>query len=157
RKLHVLRGHKSPVCSVAFSSDGMHLAAWGQDGTIKIWDVSAGRAIGDVNHPSGLSTGAWSPNDQLLAAGHNDGTVTISGVPLTLPSPPSPGGEGGVRGTSAGSKITTLRGHADTVFDLAWSPDSARLVSSSGDFRAKIWEVASGKMVVGPLRHSHGI
>src|SRR5262249_46015916 len=122
-----------------------------------IWDVSAGRAIGDVNHPSGLSTGAWSPNDQLLAAGHSDGTVTISGVPLTLPSPPSPGGEGRVRGTSAGSKITTLRAHADSVFDLAWSPDSARLVSSSGDFRAKIWEVASGKMVIGPLRHSHGI
>jgi WD40 repeat protein/serine/threonine protein kinase len=138
RELHVLREHKSPVGSVAFSSDGTSLAAWGQDGTIRIWDADAGRLTSSVVHPSGVSAGAWSPDGKLLACAHNDGTVTISG-------------------TSAGAKITTLRGHADSVCDLAWSAEGARLVSTGGDSRANIWEVASGTVVVGPLRHSHAI
>jgi WD40 repeat protein/serine/threonine protein kinase len=138
RQLHVLRGHKSPICCVAFSSDGNRLASWGQDGTIKIHDAGTGRPISDVSHPSSVTAGAWSPDGKLLACGHNDGTVTLSGV-------------------VAGDRVDTLRGHVDTVFDLAFSRDSTRLVSTSGDFTARIWEAASGKMVLGPLRHSHGI
>jgi WD40 repeat protein len=136
QELQVLRGHKSPVWSVAFSSDGARVAAWGHDGTIKIWDVSTGRLTADIAHPGGVSAGAWSPDDKLLASGHGDGTVTISG-------------------THAGDKIVTLRGHVDAIYGLAWSPDSARLASTSADFTARIWAVAPGTMVVGPLRYSH--
>jgi WD40 repeat protein/serine/threonine protein kinase len=138
RELHVLGGHKSPICSVAFSSDGARLASWGQNGTIRIWDARTGRPTSDVAHPSSVTAGAWSPDNRLLASGHNDGTVTLSG-------------------TVAHDKIHTLPGHVDTVFDLAFSHDGTRIVSTSGDFTARIWDVATGKMVLGPLRHSHGI
>ena len=138
RKLKVLRGHKSPVYSVAYSSDGMRLATWGEDGTIKIWDANTGRLTADVAHPGDVHAGAWSPDDTLLASGHYDGTVTISG-------------------THAGGSIVSLWGHVDTIYHLAWSPDGARLASASGDFTARIWEVATGKLVLGPLRHSHRI
>ena len=60
-KLHVFRGHKSEVCSVAFSSDGMRLAAWAVDGTIKIWDAHTGRLIADVAHPGGVTYGSMEP------------------------------------------------------------------------------------------------
>jgi WD40 repeat protein/serine/threonine protein kinase len=138
RELHVFRRHESAVWSVAFSSDGTRVAAWGEDGTIKIWDANTGRLAAELAHPGHVSAGAWSPDDTLLATGHSDGTVTVSG-------------------TQAGDKTATLRGHVNRVHDLAWSADSTRLASTSGDFTARVWEVASGKMVLGPLRHSHEI
>ena len=138
RKLHVLRGHKSPIWSVAFSGGGTRVAAWGEDGTVEIWDANTGRLTAEVAHPGGVHAGAWSPDDQLLASGHFDGTVTVSG-------------------THAGDKIVTLRGHVQGINRVVWSPDGTRLASASQDFTARIWNVALGKMVLGPLRHSHVI
>src|SRR5512147_2631759 len=39
----VLRGHEGTVHSVVFSPDGAILASGSCDGTIKLWDVAAGR------------------------------------------------------------------------------------------------------------------
>ena len=139
RELHVLRGHGSPVFSAAFSSDGTRVAAWGRDGAIKIWDATTGQLTADLAHPGVVSAGAWSPDETLLATGHRDGTVTISG-------------------SQAGDKIATLRGPGDAIYCLAWSPDGARLATTSAnDFAARIWDVPSQKLVLPPLRHSHGI
>jgi WD40 repeat protein/serine/threonine protein kinase len=138
RKFTVFEGNNSPVVSVAFSSDGQRVAAWRLHGTINIWGVASARLTAEIAHPESVLAGAWSPDDTLLAAGHNDGTVTVSGI-------------------QAGGRIVTLRGHVRTVHDLAWSPDSMRLASVSGDFTTRIWDVASEQMVVGPLRHSHEI
>jgi WD40 repeat protein/serine/threonine protein kinase len=139
RQRRVFRGHKTPVCAVAFSSDGTRLAAWGEDGTVKIWDAGTGRLSADVAHPSGVLAGAWSPDDTRLACGHGNGTVTLSG-------------------TRAGDEIVTLRGRGGSVSNLAWSPDGTRLAATSrNDFAVRIWKVASEKVVLGPLRHSHEI
>jgi WD40 repeat protein len=139
QELKVFRGLKAPVLSVAFSSDSARLAAWGADGTIKIWDTDTGRLSADVVHPNNTGAGAWSPDDKLLAAGHGDGTVTISG-------------------TQPGDKVVTLGGGFAPITDLAWSPDSRRLASASSyDYTTRIWEVSSKKMVLGPLLHSHEV
>jgi WD40 repeat protein/serine/threonine protein kinase len=139
RELRVLRGHRSPVWAVAFNSDGTRLAAWGPDGIIKLWDANTGRLSAEVTHPGRVFAGAWSPNDTRLASGHEDGTVTISGV-------------------HAGDKIVTLRGHAGSVSNLAWSPDGTRLAATSrNDFSVRVWDVASLKTVLPPLRHSHEV
>lgn len=106
---------------------------WLPGDRIKIWDADTGRLNEDVAHPGRVSAGAWSPDDKLLACGHSDGTVTISGA-------------------HTGDKIVTLRGHFDAVYHLAWSPDSARLASTGGDFIARIWEVGSEKTVLDPIR-----
>jgi len=139
RKLQDLRGQRSAILSVAFSSDGARVAAFELDGTIEIWDANTGQLTAKVAHPGNVSAGAWSPDDQFLACGHGNGTVTISG-------------------TQKDAKIVTLQAHPDTVYHLEWSPDSARIASTgSSDFFVSIWEVASKHLVLGPLRHSHGI
>jgi WD40 repeat protein/serine/threonine protein kinase len=137
RERMVLRGQHSWGTTVAFCSDGTRVAAWAPDGTIDMWDASTGRMTAHVVHPAGVCAGAWSPDDQLLAAGHFDGTVTISG-------------------THARDRIDTLRGTFAPITSLAWSPDSARLAAASSyDYSTRIWEVASRRIVVGPLAHSH--
>jgi WD40 repeat protein len=138
REHNVLRGHESPVVSVAFSSDGRRIAAWELNGKIKIWDASAGELTAQLAHPGNVGAARWSPDDKLLATGHADGSVTISGA-------------------HSGDKSMTLRGHAGVITSLAWSPDSTRLASTSTDSTVRVWEVASRKMVLGPLRHSHEI
>ena len=139
RELMVLPGHNTPVVAVAFSSDGARVAAWGMQGAIKIWDVDTGRLSGDITHPGDVSDGAWSPDNELLVSGHLDGSVTISG-------------------TQVGGRIAKWKAHNDGIYRLAWSPDSSRIATSSGnDFFVSVWDVASEKMVLGPLRHSHGI
>lgn len=139
RKLQDLRGQRSAILSVAFSSDSARLAVFAFDGTIEIWDANTGQMTAKVAHPGNVSAGAWSPDDQFLACGHANGTVTISG-------------------TQKDAKIVTLQAHPDAVYHLEWSPDSARIAStSSSDFFVSIWEVASKRLVLGPLRHSHGI
>ncbi|MBI1842107.1 MAG: serine/threonine protein kinase [Verrucomicrobia bacterium] len=139
QELRVLRGLPSAVVSIAYSADGSRIAAWGEDGQIKIWDSRTGVLAAETTHPGAVSSGAWSPDDKLLATGHFDGTVSISGA-------------------RAGARITALRAHVDTIYHLAWSPDSSRLASTSAnDFFVSVWDVASEKVVLGPLRHSHGI
>jgi WD40 repeat protein len=41
--------------------------------------------------------------------------------------------------------ITTFARHSDVVQDLAWSPDSQRIVSGGNDYTVKIWDAASGE------------
>jgi WD40 repeat protein/predicted Ser/Thr protein kinase len=38
----------------------------------------------------------------------------------------------------------TLRGHTDDVMHVAWSPDSRRIASASGDGHVKVWDATAG-------------
>jgi WD40 repeat protein len=114
------------------------VAAWGQDGTIRIWDANSGQLSAEIVRPESAVAGAWSPDDKLLASGNANGTVTIFG-------------------THAGDKVVTLQGHVASVYDLAWSPDGKRIASGGLDSTVRIWDVVSQKMVLGPLRHSHRV
>jgi WD40 repeat protein/serine/threonine protein kinase len=139
KKLRVLQAHKLLLRTVVFSSDGTRLAAWEAGGTITIWNVDTGALVTEVVHPGAVTEGAWSPDDRLLASGHEDGTVTLCA-------------------TQTGAPVVSLHAHGNAIYDLAWSPDSTRIATSSeSDFYVNVWDVASQQKVLGPLRHSHGI
>jgi len=42
-------------------------------------------------------------------------------------------------------EVPTLKGHTDFVSSIAFSPDSKRFVTGSGDGRAKVWDTATGQ------------
>ena len=138
-KLRVLHAHEVLLRTVAFSSDGTRLAGWQADGKVTIWNVATGALVAELVHPGAVTEGAWSPDDRLLAVGHEDGTVTFSE-------------------TQTGSPIVSFQAQTDLIYDLAWSPDSTRIATSSAsDFFVNVWDVASQQKVLGPLRHSHAI
>ncbi len=129
----------APLSGVTFSSDGQRLAAWGERGLVPIWQSDSGQVEAELARPVMIAAAAWSPDDQTLALGHYDGTVTFS-APQT------------------GAPVTTLAAQADQIYDLAWSPDSTRLATSgANEFWLSIWDVATKQRVLGPLRHSHGV
>ena len=53
--------------------------------------------------------------------------------------------------------LVRLDDHTKYIMDVAWSPDGRWIASGSGDNTAKIWDVASGTMVLGPFAHSHEV
>ena len=46
---------------------------------------------------------------------------------------------------TSGSCLSTLSGHSDDVYSVAWSPDGTKLASGSSDDTVRIWEAATGK------------
>ena len=44
---------------------------------------------------------------------------------------------------ASGKLVALLKGHADVVYGLAFSPDGSRLISGSGDNTAILWDTGS--------------
>ncbi|KAK9448428.1 WD40-repeat-containing domain protein [Limtongia smithiae] len=74
----VLTGHSGEVWFVAFSHDGMKLAAAVSDGSVVIWDMRTFTPL-RINHSTKLGVGAvaWSPNDDKMVTCGMDGFLKL--------------------------------------------------------------------------------
>ena len=66
------------MCSVAFSPDGSTLASGSRDGSVKLWDVSAGREVVTVGPDHGgvwVRSVAFSADGRSLACGAGTGVL----------------------------------------------------------------------------------
>jgi WD40 repeat protein len=50
-----------------------------------------------------------------------------------------------------GKVIKTWTGHTDSVKSVRWSPDGGRVVSGSDDTTFRVWDVKSGRFILGPI------
>jgi WD40 repeat protein/mono/diheme cytochrome c family protein len=81
---------------------------------------------------------AVSPDDQRLAVGGADGSLTLARLPS---------GEVEARWTP----------HADAILDLDWSPDGSRLVSTSRDRTAKVYDMEKRELIANYDRHERAV
>ena len=132
---------------VAISPGRRLLAAAGDDGTLRLWNVAApGRptliadlVAADGNDP--LYAATFSPDGKLLAAAGAAGVVRLWDV-------------SGTRATPLGRPLT---GPASTVFSIAFSPDSSTLAAASTDGTVRLWHVADPARATpdgAPLAHA---
>ena len=69
---------------MAFSPDGLIVAAGRSDGVIELWDAVAGTSLVTLSghDPSGPVWGiTFSPDGTLLASAGDDGTIRLWGLP----------------------------------------------------------------------------
>jgi WD40 repeat protein len=132
----VLDGHKDGVSCVTFSPDGATLATASFDCTVNLWDVTKWRRTATIIHFGGAVTSvAFSPDGKLLATGGWGGNANDSVHEVKLWD------------TRTHALIATLKGHASGIMSVAFSRDGRTLATGSMDGTAKVWDVASHKVV----------
>ncbi len=87
----VLLGGTGPTYSASFSADNRWLASGGADGTLRVWNVAAGKVADEAPaQPAAINQVAFSPAGDLLISGGNDGTVRIWKLAVPMPVPNAP-------------------------------------------------------------------
>jgi WD40 repeat protein/serine/threonine protein kinase len=119
--------HRDAVYGVVFSPDGSYALSASGDHTLKLWEVSSGRALRSFeDHRHRVNAVALSPDGNYALSGSTDTTVKLWQV-------------------MTGSCLRTLREHTDAVNAVAFSPDGRYALSGSTDRMMRFWEVSTGR------------
>jgi WD40 repeat protein len=173
------KGHTGAVYTVAWASQGLHIASGGADRKLKVWDANppAGKDIFTLlQHSGSVNAVAWSPDGSRFASGSSDNTVRVwdaaSGSNLNVYR----GHTDNIRtiawsrdghiasgsddktvqvwDANTGTRLVTYRGHAGTIWSVSWSPDNTHIVSGSADKTVQVWNVATGSKAFSYNGHS---
>jgi RNA polymerase sigma factor (sigma-70 family) len=119
--------HPGPVCALAYSPDGKHLAT-AAAGIVRLWDVQTGKEAGQLKgHTKAVRALAFSRDGQHVATADEGGTVLL---------------------WDAGKRAVRRRSEASTVevLSLAFTPDGKGLATGGPGGSARLWDVETGKL-----------
>jgi WD40 repeat protein len=129
------QGHSDFVYAVAWFPDGTRIASSSKDKTVQVWDASEGGHVFTYRgHKDQVTNVAWSPDGKRIASGGGNPDETNTKSDRTVQ----------VWDASDGGHVLTYRGHTDTVFGLAWSPDGKRIASGGYDTTVQVWDAVDG-------------
>jgi len=170
--------HQHTVVSAVLSSDGSRILSASRDGTVRQWEATTGRAIGEPlrGHVGWVMSAAYSADGSRIVSASDDGTVRqweatsgrAIGKPLQHPLGVnsaaysadgsrivSAGNDGTVRQWDAKSGRAIgapLQGHQDPVNSASHSADGSRIMSAGVDGTFRLWDAKNGRSIGEPLR-----
>jgi WD40 repeat protein/transcriptional regulator with XRE-family HTH domain len=128
-----LVGHAEDVFHVEFSPKGSRIATISPDGTARIWDALTGKELLRLDQGSDAVPYwvAFRPDGLRIAVantrGSNEGWVSVWDV-------------------VTGEMLFSLPDQNAFVDSVAFSPDGARMVTTSDDQTVRIWDANSGEL-----------
>jgi len=131
-----LEGHHHAIESLDFSPDVKLLASAGGT-TVRLWDTATWKESGHIQHFPEMLCVRFSPDGKLLAV--SDGETNLPHYQV-LPTQII------LWDVAAQAEVRRLRGHTNTIWALAFSPDGKTLASGSMDQTVKFWDTASGQL-----------
>jgi WD40 repeat protein len=121
-------GGQSQILSVALSADGATLITASESGLIRIWETN-GRERSKFRSIGGkVWCLALSPDDKVVAAGTNSGTIDLHDI-------------------FSGKFVRSIEVGRGTVMGLVWSPDGKNLVCGSRNGPVEVFDAATGQQV----------
>ena len=162
----VLRVHDGEFRAVAFSTDGMHIAAGASDGNVYIARADGSGAARVLRgHGARVTSVGFSRDGSRIASGYADGRLRIWNLATgdsreTLAHKfgvsevafirndraiLSTGLDGRIRieDATTGAETTVLKDPAGALFAAASSPDARRIVAGGPNGTVRIWDVPS--------------
>jgi WD40 repeat protein/class 3 adenylate cyclase len=114
-------------CMVAYSPDGLGLAIFGGDNTVKVLDSSSGQTRLTLPDPGNQGRGlAFSPDGKRLATAGADNLAHVWDL-------------------VTGKELMALAGHTAPVDRVIYSPDGSRLATIDRSGEARLWDATSGQ------------
>jgi len=113
------------IYAIAYAPDGSTLAAGCTDGTVRLWDVAAGRQGAVLEHAETVAGVAFAPDGKALASASGDGSLRLWDV-------------------ATGRSRWTVEGHQGAMWDVAFAPDGKALATGGRDGTARLWDAAGG-------------
>jgi WD40 repeat protein len=150
---------------------GELLATGGFDGEVRVLDTGRLEFVGDYpRHQDRVTAVAWQPGGSLFATASNDGTAIVidSDTGATIVSLGNAEMFQSVSWNSRGDTLAIagwdnnlylwrtgqpadavqkLSGHTAPLHDIAWAPHDDRLVSTSGDGTARVWNLSDNAQI----------
>ncbi len=138
KQLATLDGHTETVNAIGFAPDGRTLLSAGEDGTVRVWDVTAGKrtAVLSIWKGEQVKSLAVSPDGSRFAAGTVNGGL-------------------GLWGLASGKRLQHRRRHDGPIWSVRFSPDGKLLATGGYDGAVRLAEV-EGKQVYFLGRHTGG-
>lgn len=149
-------GHSNFISAVAISRDGQKVLTGSGDQTLKLWQARTGQLLRTVKVPSTVTSVAISPDGQLLAAGTSDTDLRMwradSGELVRLFQAPSQ-----ERKKTKAVYEKMLKHDSMYSLAIAFSPDGQHILAGGDDKMMRLWEVATGKLLLSVQAHADGV
>jgi WD40 repeat protein len=167
--VHVLRGN-SEVTAVDLSTDGKYVASGYTDGMLRLWDLTTGKLMAEIQGHGDEIAGIGFSKDDVLFSASWDRTLKSWNVPQLKPSASTQvmgdaaasfiitddrsklvtGGWDGTVTVWSLSPLLRLRqwqAHKAAVSSLAYDARTKLILSSSRDHAINLWDVATGELL----------
>ena len=127
----VLSGHTDEITSLNWSPSGEFIASGSVDGTVRVWNTTIGELVQVIDPMGRVSVVAWSPDGDLLATSVTD--LTDLTYPYRIR----------IWDTTTWEQRYQLFRNDGTVENMAWTPDSSRVVSTSSPRESEgyVWNI----------------
>ncbi|MGB8982423.1 MAG: WD40 repeat domain-containing protein [Anaerolineales bacterium] len=137
--MRCIEGHTDLVPALVMTPDSKQIVSGSWDKTIKIWDLSSGGLLHNIQGNSGAVYAlAMTPDGQQVISGNKDGTVKVWDL-------------------SSGRLLHNLEGHTGGAQAVAVTADGQKIVSGGWDAAVKVWDLSSGRLLHNFRKPSGGV
>jgi WD40 repeat protein len=135
-----ITGHEGWVTSCEYSRDGRRIVSSSSDKTLRIWDAETGAELARL---PGHAVG-WGDIQPTCALSPDGLRIVSATAEILTPDRVVSGFVLKITDVETQAEVATLEGHRYGVTCCAYSLDGRRIVSSSGDGTARIWDAETG-------------